>query len=77
MAMRISNYIGSFGERFWILLLLDIEGAKRALERALTDDPHYSLAHLLQKTFAAGWPPEAFTTMRHQLHPKLEAELLG
>jgi hypothetical protein len=55
----------------------DIEGAKRALERALTDDPHYSLAHLLQKTFAAGWPPEAFTTMRHQLHPKLEAELLG
>lgn len=55
----------------------DIQGAKRALERALTDDPHYSLAHLLQKTFAAGWPPEAFTTMRHQLHPKLEAELLG
>lgn len=55
----------------------DIEGAKRALERALSDDPHYSLAHLLQKTFAAGWPPEAFTTMRHQLHPKLEEELLG
>ena len=55
----------------------DAEGAKGALERALCDDPHYSLAHLLQKTFAAGWPPEAFTTMRHQLHPKLQAELLG
>lgn len=55
----------------------DITGAGSALERALCDDPHYSLAHLLQKTFAAGWPPEAFTTMRHELHPKLRAELLG
>ncbi len=55
----------------------DAQGAKGALERALCDDPHYSLAHLLQKTFAAGWPPEAFITMRHELHPKLEAELLG
>lgn len=55
----------------------DSKGARVALERALSDDPHYSLAHLLQKTFAAGWPPEAFTTMRHELHPKLRAELLG
>ena len=55
----------------------DARGAKAALERSLCDDPHYSLAHLLQKTFAAGWPPEAFTTMRHELHPKLRAELLG
>lgn len=55
----------------------DSKGARMALERALSDDPHYSLAHLLQKTFAAGWPPEAFTTMRHELHPKLRAELLG
>ena len=55
----------------------DREGALDSLERALCDDPHYSLAHLLQKTFAAGWPPEAFTTMRHELHPKLRAELLG
>lgn len=55
----------------------DREGAGAALERALCDDPHYSLAHLLQKTFAAGWPAEAFTTMRHELHPKLRAELLG
>lgn len=53
------------------------DGAMDALERALCDNPHYSLAHLLQKTFAAGWPPEAFTTMRHELHPKLRAELLG
>lgn len=55
----------------------DSQGARAMLERALCDDPHYSLAHLLQKTFAAGWPPEAFTTMRHELHPKLRAELLG
>jgi hypothetical protein len=55
----------------------DRAGASAALERSLSDDPHYSLAHLLQKTFAAGWPPEAFTTMRHELHPKLRAELLG
>lgn len=55
----------------------DRKGAASALELALCDNPHYSLAHLLQKTFAAGWPPEAFTTMRHELHPKLEAELLG
>lgn len=55
----------------------DRAGAAAALERCLCDDPHYSLAHLLQKTFSAGWPPEAFTTMRHELHPKLRAELLG
>ncbi len=55
----------------------DGHGARAMVERALCDDPHYSLAHLLQKTFAAGWPPEAFTTMRHELHPKLRAELLG
>ena len=55
----------------------DRAGASAALELSLCDDPHYSLAQLLQKTFAAGWPPEAFTTMRHELHPKLRAELLG
>ena len=55
----------------------DAVSAKAALEQALSDNPHYSLAHLLQKTFSAGWPPEAFTTMRHELHPKLRAELLG
>lgn len=55
----------------------DSQAARSALERSLCDDPHYSLAHLLQKTFAAGWPPEAFTTMRHELHPKLRAELLS
>lgn len=54
----------------------DIESAQATLEVALCDDPHYSLAHLLQKSFSAGWPPEAFTTMRHELHPKLAAQLL-
>jgi hypothetical protein len=54
----------------------DMASAQATLEVALCDDPHYSLAHLLQKSFAAGWPPEAFTTMRHELHPKLAAQLL-
>lgn len=45
--------------------------AQRALDRALSDDPSYSLAALLRRVFSAGWPPESFAAMRKDLHPKV------
>lgn len=45
--------------------------AQRVLDRALTDDPSYSLAALLRRVFSAGWPPESFAAMRKDLHPKV------
>lgn len=45
--------------------------AQRALDRALSDDPSYSLAVLLRRVFSAGWPPESFAAMRKDLHPKV------
>jgi hypothetical protein len=45
--------------------------AHRALDRALEDDPAYSLALLLRRVFSAGWPPQSFAQMRKDLHPKV------
>lgn len=45
--------------------------AQRCLDRALADDPSYSLAGLLRRVFSAGWPPESFGAMRRDLHPKV------
>lgn len=45
--------------------------AQRCLDRALADDPSYSLAALLRRVFSAGWPPESFSAMRKDLHPKV------
>jgi len=49
--------------------------AQQALKRALDDDSRYPLAKLLRRVFAAGWPPEQFTQMRADLHPKVCALL--
>ena len=47
--------------------------ARLALDEAQKDDPEYSLARLLKRAMESGWPPEAFTRMRHELAEKLEA----
>ena len=49
--------------------------AQRALDRAFEDSPSYQMAKLLRRTFAAGWPPSAFTQMRADLHPKICAAI--
>lgn len=49
--------------------------AQRALDRAFEDSPKYQMAKLLRRTFAAGWPPSAFTQMRADLHPKICAAI--
>ena len=51
--------------------------AQRALDRAFEDSPKYQMAKLLRRTFAAGWPPSAFTQMRADLHPKICAAIYG
>ena len=47
--------------------------ARLALDEAEKDDPEYSLAGLLKRVMESGWPPEAFTRMRHELAEKLGA----
>ena len=49
--------------------------AHRCLDRAVEDDPTYSLATLLRRVFSAGWPPESFAQMRRELHPKVCAAI--
>ncbi len=49
--------------------------AQKALDRALDDDEHYPLAALLRRVFNAGWPPESFSSMRAELHPKVVASI--
>ena len=51
--------------------------AHRALDRALADDDQYSLALLLRRVFTAGWPPESFSAMRAELHPKVVSGIFG
>lgn len=51
--------------------------AHKALDRALADDERYSLALLLRRVFTAGWPPQSFSTIRAQLHPKVVAGIFG
>jgi len=51
--------------------------AQRALDRAIADDAGYQMAKLLRRTFAAGWPPESFSAMRAELHPKICALLFS
>jgi hypothetical protein len=51
--------------------------AQRCLDRALEDDPSYSLASLLRRVFNAGWPPQSFAAMRRDLHPKVCAGIFN
>jgi len=51
--------------------------AHKALDRALADDESYSLALLLRRVFTAGWPPQSFSAMRAELHPKVVAAIFG
>ncbi len=49
--------------------------AHRTLDLVMEDDSTYSLAHLLRRAFAAGWPPSHFQRMRAELHPKITASI--
>jgi hypothetical protein len=51
--------------------------AHKALDRAMVDDERYSLALLLRRVFTAGWPPQSFTAMRAELHPKVVSGIFG
>lgn len=79
--MRISpkGYIAPVATLFAATAYESGDGALagRALDRAFADDLSYSLAKLLRRVFAAGWPPESFTRMRAELHPKICAAIFG
>ena len=50
----------------------NVDEAKVILNKALENDPRYSLANLLNRVFNSGWPSGAFVTMTHELHPKVK-----
>ena len=49
--------------------------AQKAIDRAIADQSDYPLALLLRRVFNAGWPPESFSAMRAELHPKVVATI--
>ena len=49
--------------------------AHRALDRAIEDDPEYSLSRLLRRVFSSGWPPSGFAQLRAELHPRVTASI--
>jgi hypothetical protein len=53
----------------------DNDLAHASLFSAQALNPDYSLAQLLGRVFSAGWVPEAFASMRDELHPKVVATL--
>ena len=51
--------------------------AHRALDRAIEDDPEYSLSRLLRRVFSSGWPPSGFAQLRSELHPRVTKTIFG
>jgi hypothetical protein len=49
--------------------------AQRAIDRALEEDPDYSLANLLRRVFTAGFSPSVFTTMTDDLREEVRAAI--
>ena len=51
--------------------------AHRALDRAIEDQPEYSLSRLLRRVFSSGWPPSGFAQLRKELHPRVTQTIFG
>lgn len=51
--------------------------AHRLLDKAVENDPDYSLSRLLRRVFSAGWPPSGFAQLRTELHPRVTATIFG
>ena len=51
--------------------------AHRALDRAIEDQPEYSLSRLLRRVFSSGWPPSGFAQLRRELHPRVTQTIFG
>jgi hypothetical protein len=53
----------------------DKVGANQYLQKAFDEDINYPMAKLLFRVYMAEWKPEAMTTMRQELHPKVVENL--
>ena len=51
--------------------------ANRALDRAIEDQPEYSMSRLLRRVFSSGWPPSGFSQLRSELHPRVTQTIFG
>jgi len=73
------GYVAPIASIFAAVAYESVQGAlaHKALDRALIDNPGYSLALLLRRVFSAGWPAAAFIQMREQLHPKVKTAIFS
>jgi len=56
-------------------MLYELDDTDAAFTMLNNAEDNYSLAQLLRRVFAAGWPGSSFTSMRKQVHPLVTASI--
>ena len=74
-----ANYVAPVATLFAAIAYENGEGAlaHRALDRAIEDQPEYSMSRLLRRVFSSGWPPSGFSQLRAELHPRVTQTIFG
>jgi hypothetical protein len=74
-----TNYVAPVATLFAAIAYENGEGAlaHRALDRAIEDQPEYSMSRLLRRVFSSGWPPSGFSQLRTELHPRVTQTIFG
>lgn len=73
------DYVAPVATLFAAIAYENGEGAlaHRALDRAIEDQPEYSMSRLLRRVFSSGWPPSGFSQLRAELHPRVTQTIFG
>ena len=73
------GYVAPVATLFAAIAYENGEGAlaHRALDRAIEDQPEYSMSRLLRRVFSSGWPPSGFSQLRTELHPRVTQTIFG
>lgn len=73
------GYVAPVATLFAAIAYENGEGAlaHRALDRAIEDQPEYSMSRLLRRVFSSGWPPSGFSQLRNELHPRVTQTIFG
>jgi hypothetical protein len=79
MRMAPPKFVAPVASLFAAIAYENGEGAlaQRALDRAIEDQPDYSLSRLLRRVFSSGWPPSGFSQLRAELHPRVVQTIFG
>ena len=79
MRLAPPKFIAPVASLFAAIAYENGEGAlaHRAIDRAIEDQPDYSLARLLRRVFSSGWPASGFRQLRSELHPRVTQTIFG